>query len=1192
MHNLKKLLCLILTLTIIISSFAIAFANMPHNNTENIISAEKFAADVNGMLTAYKEAKDLPGKHTESADSPFSTARLIVKSKENINTLNAVSVINGYDDLWILQFPSSVEAEKAYSIYSKEPKIEFVEADREVSALSNNTNSYPYNTASEENDYLSWGTKHIGLDILNNTLISEEIALNKTVVAVIDTGVDNTHPNLKDKVFPTRINTSSSGTRNSSMDDNGHGTQIAGVIADNTPDNVVIKPYKVLDNKGSGTLTSLAAGINCAVSDGVDIINISVGFEEESDILKAAIDNAEMNDILVIGAAGNDGTDTLYYPASYENVIKVTAINESNIITNFSTYGNDVDFAAPGIRIKTTTLNGKFITVRGTSIAAPFVSSVAAIIRSIEPDVSIEDLKQIMIDSAVQANEHNSKLYYGYGIINAPSVPFANGANKKTSAPYFSHQTSFSQTNLDIEIYCDTPDSEIYYTTDRTVPSKTNPAAKKYDGTPIHATQTIILMAVAYSEGKYRSSVSSFASVIAPYAPENTLTVSADGTLTAYTGNSASFTVPEKVNGITIKAIGNSAFENDELITEVILPDSVIEIQNSAFKGCDNLKTIFARNVTKIGDYAFDDCVMVKNMFLMSELQSIGKYSFADVGSKQNMITGATFRLALKKLTEIPEGAFSNSSLAEIELGSVSSIGTNAFSGCNQLVFVHIDDLFNMPRNCFKGCKSLTEVEIHGLSYIPSSAFYLCDNLTVVNFPDAKDVASYAFEECISLVSVNLPKAEMIYSNAFKDCTKLSELNFPSLKEFEPAAYRPDASAPQLPQNLESFFAPSMQKTVPEMFRSSPDITYIRLNSANELAENTFSGCHKIYSLNIESIEQIKENTFNNCTITFIDARSLITSEDMPENSGILLSNNFLESSDFSTNLTVYGTSGTFVERYCKLKGYEFVEIPLIYKPVPEYVTENSETVYIIAVGFDLSYQWYWNTIPSTEGGTPIDGATTMSYTFTSSDTAPYYYCEVTQNDLGKISKITTNIIAKDTKPADYTEYNKAVEKANKIDRSLYSNIIELDKALSVDVSDRYSCEQSFVDEQTEAINNAIANLIIKTVESIELYASKTTLTLFDETRIITITNPRNVEYKNIEYSTSNENVIVVFSNGYVWCVGSGTADVTVRITNLDDSVTESSITFESKANNFQNSLFYFLRILFILASRINNLFK
>lgn len=1185
----KKLLCIILSFVLIVSSLAVAFANIPQGSSADKSSARKFAADVNSMLSVFNETKNLPGNEISDINEKFATARLIVKSKQQIDIMNAVSVISGYDNLWILQFSSSADAEKAYNAYSNNNKIEFVEADREINALTA-TNSYPYNIASEEKEFLSWGSKHIGIDILLETLSNEADSLEETVVAVIDTGVDDTHPFLKDKVLPTRINTSSSGIRNSSMDDNGHGTQIAGVIADNTLDNVYIKPYKVLDNKGSGTLVSLAAGINCAVDDGVDVINISVGFKEESDILKAAIDNAEMNNILVIGAAGNDGTDTLYYPASYDNVVKVTAVNESNLIANFSTYGNNVDFAAPGVNIRTTTLGGEFINVRGTSIAAPFVSSLAAMIISVLPDLSVEDTIDIMTYSALQVSEHNSENFYGNGIVFAPSDILLGGSTEKTSDPYFSHQTAFSQTALDVEIYCDTPDAEIYYTTDRTIPSKTNPTAKKYNGSPIHAEQTIIIYAVAYSEGRYRSSVSSFASIVAPLAPESVLTVSDDGVLTSYNGTASSFTIPDKVNGITVTAIGEYAFANDSFISEVILPASITEIRSYAFSCCENLKTIYSNKVNVIGDYAFENCTMIKNMFLMAAIEKIGKYSFANVGSVQNMISGATFRLNLEKLTEIPEGAFMNSAISEIELGSVSSIGANAFSGCNQLVFVHINDLFNMPRNCFKGCKALTEVEIDGLEYIPSSAFYSCDNLVIVSFPDATSVSSYAFEDCISLVSVNLPKAELIYSNAFKDCLKLSFLELPAMKEFESAAYKPDASAPQLPENLESFFAPSMTRTVPDMFRSSQNITYIRLNSATELAENTFSGCHNIYSLNIEGIEKINENTFNDCSITFIDARNLITTADMPENSGILLSNNFLESTDSAKNLTVYGTAGTFVERYCNLKGYNFVEIPLIYRPLPEYVTENSETINVIAVGFDLSYQWYWNTNPTTEGGTPIENATTMSYTFTSDDTAPYYYCEITQNDLGKISKIATSIITKDTVPADYTEYYKAVEAAENIDRNIYINLEELDNALNVDVSHRYSCEQSFVDMQTQAIYNAISNLKIKTVESIELYVSDPVLTLFDETTIITILNPRDAYYKSIEYISSNENILVTYPNAEVWCVGNGTADVTVRIVNLDDSVVEASITLEGKLNNIQNFLGQILRFIFILGSRITNL--
>lgn len=1186
----KKLLCILLSIILVVSTGIYALASVSQKDIDEI-SAEKFAAEISGMIRANDATKELPGKENTdcSVNCKFETARLIVKSKNKINTKNAVSYVNGFDDLWVLQFSTPTEAENAFNYYQKQSGIEFVEVDKELNALTSNTDSYPYNSTSETSSYLSWGPEHIGIDVLNNYLTTNETSLSDTVVAVIDTGVDPNHSFLKGRVLPTRINTSSSGIRNDSMDDNGHGTQVAGVIADCTLDNVYIQPYKVLDNRGDGTLISLAAGINCAVNDNVDIINISVGFKEESDVLKAAIDNAEMNDILVIGAAGNDGTDTLYYPASYDNVVKVSAINESNIITNFSTYGNGVDFAAPGIRIKTTTLNNDYITVRGTSVAAPFVSSIAAIIRAVDPDASIEDIMDIMIGSAVKVSEHNSVLYYGNGIIRAPQSPMDKDSKEKTSAPYFSHETAFSQTNLDIEIFCDTPNSVIYYTTDRSVPSRSNPNAKVYDGTPIHATQTIILMAVAYCDGMYRSAVSSLASIIAPYAEENTLTVDLNGTLKSYNGKSTSFTIPKTVNGITVTSIGEKAFAGTD-VTEVILPSTVTEIKTAAFKGCKELKTIYGLNVKQIDDYAFNDCIMMKNMLLMSELQSIGKYSFANTGSKQFLVTGSTFKLNLKALSSIPEGAFTNSSISEIKLGNISNIGNKAFLGCDQLVYVHIDGISNLPEGSFKGCESLTDVEIHNLSYVPSAAFNSCENLVSIRIPDARNINSNAFENCVSLTEVFLPSAKTVYSNAFNGCSQLIELDLPSMTEFEPELYNKVNSHPKLPENLELFHASKMTKTVPDMFKTATGITYIRLNSATDLAANTFRGCHNIYSLNIESAENINEETFNDCTITFIDARNLITTADMPDNSGILLSNNFLESTDKADNLTVYGTPNTFVERYSKLKGYEFVEIPLIYKPVPEYVTENSETVYVIAVGFDLTYQWYWNTQPETSGGTPIEGANTMSYTFTESDTAPYYYCEITQNDLGTVSKITTNIIIKDTTPADYTAYNEAVEKANKIDRNLYISTAELDKALEVDVSNRYSCEQAFVDEQTNAINEAINSLKIKFIESVELYAFETSLTLFEETRIITVMNPKDVEYQNIEYISNNEKVIVVFQNGYVWCVGSGTADVTVRITNLDGSITEGTITFESNLSILENIIGSILRSFFIVASRISTL--
>ena len=257
------------------------------------------------------------------------------------------------------------------------------------------------------------------------------------------------------------------------------------------------------------------------------------------------------------------------------------------------------------------------------------------------------------------------------------------------------------------------------------------------------------------------------------------------------------------------------------------------------------------------------------------------------------------------------------------------------------------------------------------------------------------------------------------------------------MTSFEPELYGSETKFPLFPRNLESFTAPSLKKTVPDMFKASPKISRIMLNAAEEIAPYTFRGCRGIYMLGIAGVEQLGENALSDCVIRFADAPNLVSAKSLPNNSGILLSNNFVEAYETAEALTVYGTAGTFVERYANYKGYEFVPIPFVANEMPKYITEDSERVNVSAVGFDLQYQWYWNTENSAEGGTPIEGATGSAYTFTPSDTAPYYYCVITQNDLGTITKVTTEVIIKDSTPADYTEYNKAVEKAKAVNRDL-----------------------------------------------------------------------------------------------------------------------------------------------------------
>ena len=1158
-------------------------------NASDSLTANEFANEIGALLMSVNESENLPGKERDDCDndcSDFETARLIVKCNGLLDTLDASSVISGYDGLWVLQFDSSHEAAEAYEYYSGRAGVEYVEADKllettDPSLIENN----PV-IINNEDGYLSWGPEHIGISKFNSDILEKAPSISDTVVAVVDTGVDSDHPFLENRVIPTKINTSASGIRNNSEDDHGHGTRIAGIIADSTLDNVYIRPYKVMDKWGNGTVITVAAGINCAVRDGVNVINVSIGFEEDSEVLRTAIRNAEENDIVVTGAAGNNASDTIYYPASYSTVLKVTAINSDNVFANFSSYGNGVDLAAPGVDIVTSNIGGGYISVKGTSFSSPFVAAAAAAIISVEPNASSEDIREIILSSVTSINEYGADEKFGNGLLFMPYYNEDILHGNKTETPYFSHSPAYYTENVSLEIYCDDTDAEIYYTTDRTVPSRKNPSAKLYDGNPVIISETTILMAVAYSEKKYRSSIATFSAFVIPYADESELTVDEAGTLLSYSGTSQNITLPNKVNGIELKKIGDGVFSNSDIV-EVVIPRTVTEIGASAFENCYSLRTISAFGAIKIGDNALYNCINLRNIYF-GELTSIGKYAFYNSGRNQFIVEERNFSLTLNKLVSIPEGAFMGSSISSVELGNINKIDTNAFTDCIALVNVTANKVSNISDGVFTGCLSLSTVDIANLSYIPAKTFSTCTNLLSVTLPNVTMVNSAAFENCIALNEITLEKAETVFSNAFSGCSSLRTINLPEFTGFE-NKYNPSLTViPSFPASLDTFSAPKLEKTVSNMFFHSKNIRIIHLDSVTEIAPSTFGGCEDIFFLDISGIKKIGKNSFNNCRIEFIDARSLETTDDMPDYSGILLSNNFIESTDSAEELIVYGTPDTFVERYAKHKGYGFIAIPLIYNEIPEYVTENSETVYIHATGFDLTYQWYSNTVKSTAGGTAIEGATTNSYTFTRTDTAPYYYCIITQTDMGKVSTIATRIIEKDSEPADYTAYNDAVKLAEELDRDIYENIIILDTALEVDVSDRYSCEQEIVDRQTEAILDAISMLKKKTVKSVSLLCQNTALGFLDTEIIGYSPEPYDVPYERIEWYSDNMNVILVTKHGHVRCIGEGTANVHARLVNEDGSVAEGTITFICSLTPLEKLIAAFLRPIIIL-SHLNN---
>lgn len=1190
--SMKRVLSAILCICLILP--LCSFSNISaYNENEEKREAHALASAIGKMIADSESGKDFGiieknmdpgGKYAE-----FEACRLMVKARGKIDYLGAVQYVTGPDNYTVLRFESPQATARAYEKYIAMPQVISVEADKYISAAADNDNpEFPSVGSSDpsQKEYISWGPSFIGLDRFNHQITEQVEELPEIKVAVIDSGVDFNHPFLKNRVIPTQINTSGSGTRNSSMDDYCHGTQVAGVIADATLDNVKILPYKVLNNRGQGTLLSLAAGINCAVKDGVDVINISLGFYESSDILRDTINYALSKDIIITAAAGNDATDKPYYPSSYPGVLRVIAVNEKNSIPNFTNYGDDVDFAAPGVRITTTNYGGGFVTVDGTSFAAPLAASLAAAMKTFVSDASSEGICYIIKEYCVKPINYMSELseVFGAGVIFAPELSGAS-SYRKAETPVFSEESDiFRVEPFDLTIECGTENSVIYYTVDGTLPSKNGSTSILYDGKPIHIDHSCGILAVAYAEDYYRSGIALFNTVVARNAPESDFEITPDGIITEYRGSSTSFSVPKTVDSITVRGIGDGVFKGRN-IKELILPNAVTYLGNEAFKGCSELRYLSSDGVTEIGDHCFSGCTFLYSP-IFGELSHIGKYAFENTGRSYYELTGDTFSLELGLLTEIPEGAFKGSAVCMIALDNVTNIGKDAFSDCNALVNVKINSLLNLPAGAFRGCISLKKIYIGKIVSIPVSCFNTCEALTEIDLPDVEYVFSNAFENCSSLTKINLPKAILIYYNAFSGCDSLRELDLPELTAFD-FGYPPASGSAILPNNLESFSASKMKKTVPDMFAKCSDISVIYLPAAKEIAEFSFRGCENIFYLDLESVTELDSDALSGCKAQFIDLRNLVKTSSLPSGSGIMLSNEFLESNAQTDGLTVYGTPNTFVERYAAHKGWDFVPIPIIANEIPTNITSDSDIVYVSAVGFNLKYQWYESTEYSTEKGTPIEGATEASYIFTDKDTAPFYYCIITQNDFEICSQVVTPIIVKDTTPADYTEYNKAVKKAEGIDRSLYVDLTELDMALLTDIGGKYSCEQSIVDAQTKAILDAIDNLSFRSASKLYIFVTDTDLPLFGKADIVVLPLPEDSVYQKIEMSSDNRKAFVVSDLGYIRCVGSGKATVTVKLTNLDGSELTDTLVFESKLSRFADILAFFFRWIFVLITEL-----
>lgn len=252
-------------------------------------------------------------------------------------------------------------------------------------------------------------------------------------VAVVDNGVDYTHPDLAANFRTGELGYDFLNNDNDPKpDDPGienafHGTHVAGIIAA-VRDNLIgvagwaqiqLLAVRVLNDSGSGNLSDVARGIRWAVDNGARIINMSLGGDAASTVLIEACQYAANRGALLIAASGNDGRSTITYPARLSECVAVGATNENSELAWFSNYGPEQELVAPGTSIFSTTLRGSYNEASGTSMAAPEVSGVAALILALDPTLSANDVRSILAASAIDMGSAGRDSRFGYGLVNA-----------------------------------------------------------------------------------------------------------------------------------------------------------------------------------------------------------------------------------------------------------------------------------------------------------------------------------------------------------------------------------------------------------------------------------------------------------------------------------------------------------------------------------------------------------------------------------------------------------------------------------------------------------------------------------------------------------------------------------------------------------------------------------------------------
>lgn len=652
-----------------------------------------------------------PGYHT----------RLIVTSDEKIDDFGAVASCH-YKNHYYFQYQDYYDTDMAYEHFS---------------GLENVSVMYDYKTSLNGDQieinatsYNSWGwnaqTDYTGANAYLTTLMETVGASNLKgqVVAIFDTGINPSHNLFAGRILTEYARNFTSDNKSDYIDAAGHGTHVAGTIAEITPSTVKILPLRVLGADGRGLVSYITSAIDYAIRIKSDVesktgcefklLNMSLGVTSEAASVRAQaldeisanatsyfnlegwVENAYSAGLLTIASAGNTETGGRLIassPANVSHAITVSALARTLVSSaplmydyTYSDYGPTVDFAAPGTQISSAGYRGtnSTATMSGTSMAAPHVTACVALVYS---HPSYSNLSFDQLNSLLQANADRSMIYqnkyalkanetknnyYGYGIINIKNI----GMVIEGSVSFDGAQ--FSDSAITVRLSATTSVGsgqtlEIYYTTKENT-DMVSSSDTLYDssrGITVSKSTRILAAAFVKQNGVItkRSEVNSKIFYIANQDLESNYRV-VGGAITQYLGTELStLIVPSDIGGVRVTGVNNKAF-NDSPVQNLYLPSSITSINANAFDSNSKLKQIHCSSTSvDVGNYAFQRCSSL-SVVDIPNIKTLGQMAFA--------YSSALDKMELLKVDTIGKNAFSASSLRSVVIGkNVTSIGSH-----------------------------------------------------------------------------------------------------------------------------------------------------------------------------------------------------------------------------------------------------------------------------------------------------------------------------------------------------------------------------------------------------------------------------------------------------------------------------------------------------------------------------------